>query len=100
MGAMSNMELPDRTAVLGHVADLMARHRATSEHGRATDGRPALLVVHVEGYPALCARDPLGGEAAMRDVARRLDRLVRSGDLLIDGSLRTKLERLETDLTN
>jgi GGDEF domain-containing protein len=79
---MSNMELPDRTAVLGHVADLMARHRATSEHGRATDGRPALLVVHVEGYPALCARDPLGGEAAMRDVARRLDRLVRSGDLL------------------
>jgi F-type H+-transporting ATPase subunit delta len=26
--------------------------------------------------------------------------VVRSGDLLIDGSLRSKLERLETDLTN
>lgn len=79
---MSNMELPDRSAVLGHVTDLLARHRSTSDHARATDVRPAVLVIHVEGYPALCARDPLGSEAAMRDVTRRLDRLVRSGDLL------------------
>jgi GGDEF domain-containing protein len=79
---MSNMELPDRSAVLGHVAELMARHRSSSEHARVTDGRPALLVIHIEGHAALCARDPLGSEAAMREVARRLDRLVRSGDLL------------------
>lgn len=82
------MELPERTAVLGHVAGLLERHRAASRGrsasspGRATDARPALCVILVEGYPALAARDPLGASAAMHEVARRLDRLVRSGDLL------------------
>jgi GGDEF domain-containing protein len=85
---MPEMELPDRTAVLGHVADRLERHRAASSrsgsasHGRASDARPALCVILVEGYPALAARDPLGASAAMHEVARRLDRLVRSGDLL------------------
>lgn len=83
------MELPERTAVLEHVANRLERHRAASSrggtaapHARATDNRPALCVILVDGYPALAARDPLGASAAMHEVARRLDRLVRSGDLL------------------
>lgn len=81
------MELPDRTAVLGHVAGMLERHRASLDraapsHGRSTDARPALCVILIEGHPALAARDPLGTAAAMDEVARRLDRLVRSGDLL------------------
>jgi GGDEF domain-containing protein len=79
---MSEMELPDRTAVLGHVAGLLERHRSVTPRGRATDARPALCVVQVEGYPALAERDAAGASSAMDEVARRLDRLVRSGDVL------------------
>jgi PleD family two-component response regulator len=43
---------------------------------------PAVIVVAVDDVASLEERDPVGTGAALREVARRLDRLVRSSDLL------------------
>lgn len=43
---------------------------------------PAVIVVAVDDLISLEERDPVGAAAALREVARRLDRLVRSSDLL------------------
>ncbi len=79
---MSPMELPDRSGVLRHVDALVSARPATVAHGRVSDARPAVCVVIVEGYQVLAERDPTGTEAAMGEVVRRIDRLVRANDLL------------------
>jgi GGDEF domain-containing protein len=65
------MELPDRDAVLGRLDALLAQGQ-----------RPAVYLVAVDGYEVLEARDPDGTRTAMRSAAGRLDRLVRSSDVL------------------
>lgn len=42
----------------------------------------AVIVVAIDDVISLEERDPVGAAAALREVARRLDRLVRSSDLL------------------
>ena len=49
--------------------------------GRA-DVRPAVYVVAIDGYGELVAADTGGAATAVDEVARRLDRLVRHGDVL------------------
>jgi GGDEF domain-containing protein len=65
------MELPDRDAVLDRLGAVLAQGQ-----------RPAVYVVAVDGYEALEARDPTGARNAMQSAAARLDRLVRSSDVL------------------
>ena len=59
--------------------------RATRPGGERDPDPPAVIVVAVDDVASLEARDPVGSAAVLREVARRLDRLVRSSDLL--GSL-------------
>ena len=65
------MNLPDREVVAARVDAMLAEGR-----------RPAVFVVAVDGYHVLAARDGDGTRAAMDEAARRLDRLVRSSDVL------------------
>ena len=63
--------LPDRAEVTTRLDDLLA------------DGhRPAVFLVSVDGYDDLVVRDADGAAAAVRETARRLDRLVRNSDVL------------------
>jgi GGDEF domain-containing protein len=67
--------LPGRTAVRDRLTRLLAAGK-----------RPALYLIAVEGYDRLTTIDPAGARDALRQAARRLDRLVRSSDLLaVDG---------------
>jgi GGDEF domain-containing protein len=63
--------LPDRATVLSRLDTLLAQGE-----------RPAVYMVAVEGYEALEARDVTGARDAMRAAAGRLDRLLRSSDVL------------------
>lgn len=81
---MPKMELPDRAAVLAHLDTLVAAEGPTRDHGRARDSRPAVCVVHLEGMGELRDSDPDGTDAALAEVVRRLDRLVRSGDVIAE----------------
>lgn len=83
---MPNMELPDRAALVDHVATLLAADHEGHDHGRASDARTAVCVIDIGGYAAMHGRDPSGTTQVMGEVVRRLDRLVRSGDVL--GALR------------
>jgi hypothetical protein len=81
---MPKMELPDRAAVLEHLDTLVAAEGPARDHGRARDSRPAVCVVHLEGMAELRQADPAGTDAALAEVVRRLDRLVRSGDVIAE----------------
>ena len=83
---MSNMELPDRAALLAHLTALLSAAPEGHDHGRASDVRTAVCVIDVDGYDAMFGRDPSGTMQVMGEIVRRLDRLVRSGDVL--GALR------------
>lgn len=63
--------LPGPTDVADRLDALLARGQ-----------RPAVYLVSVDGYDTLVSEDPEGARAAMREAARRLDRLVRSSDVL------------------
>lgn len=63
--------LPGRTAVRERLRSLLSSGR-----------RPAVYLIGVEGYERLVDLDPDGTAAALRKAAGRLDRLVRSTDLL------------------
>ncbi len=65
------MNLPDGPATTARVDELLAAGK-----------RPALYLVAVDGHDQLAARDEEGTRAAMDEVVRRLDRLVRSSDVL------------------
>ncbi len=63
--------LPDRSEVVARLDAMLA------------DGhRPAVYLVAVDGYDQLVDRDSEGTRAAMAEAARRLDRLIRSSDVL------------------
>ncbi len=79
---MPNMELPDRAALVDHVAALLSADHEGHDHGRASDARTAVCVIDVGGYGAMYERDPSGTMQVMGEVVRRLDRLVRAGDVL------------------
>jgi len=71
---------------LDHVAALLSADDEGQDHGRASDARTAVCVIDVDGYAAMFERDASGTEQVMVEIVRRLDRLVRSGDVL--GALR------------
>ena len=76
------MDSSDRDGVLVHLSALVESLAPDDRHGRSADLRPALFVVSIEGFAELNAADPLEGEELMAEVLRRVDRLIRSADLL------------------
>lgn len=63
--------LPGMSQVRGRIEELLAAGRTL-----------AVYLVSVEGYDRLLASDADGAHHVLRQVARRLDRLVRGSDLL------------------
>lgn len=78
------MGLPGRAELVVRLDELLAGG-APKPAGLPQDGpthRPAVFVVSIDGLGALLAGDGPGTAAALDEVARRLDRLVRHGDVL------------------
>ncbi len=74
-------QLPDRQELVDRLAELISqidRTPADETVGRA----PALFAIEVEGYRVLARSDPAGADALCDEVVRRLDRLVRSTDVV------------------
>lgn len=63
--------LPDRHELTASVAEMLAGKE-----------RPALFAVSVDGYGSLSDEGPAEAASALREVADRLHRLVRSNDVL------------------
>lgn len=80
------MDLPDRDELCrrfdGLIARLVAREPSAMAHGRSADARPAVCVVAIDEMASLVREDPDGAGAAVAEIVRRLDRLVRSADLI------------------
>lgn len=76
------MDSPDRDGVLVHLTTLVQTLTPDDRHGRSADLRPALFVVSIEGFASLSDADACAGDALMAEVLRRVDRLIRSSDLL------------------
>jgi GGDEF domain-containing protein len=80
------MGLPDRSELCGRFDAAIERARERSPqstpHGRDVDARPAVCVVALDDVASLAAGDPDGPAAVAGELARRLDHLVRSADLL------------------
>lgn len=64
-----------REAVLSRLSELLVDDGA--------DRQGAVVVVAIDEYDALVAEDPDGTERLMAEVLRRLDRLIRSKDILV-----------------
>ena len=77
MREVEGVELDEVTG-LPSLPSMIARLDALLAEGR----RPAVYVLAVDGYDVLAARDPEGARESMREAAQRLDRLVRSSDVL------------------
>jgi GGDEF domain-containing protein len=75
------MGLPNRETVVARL-DALLSNSLTRPEAAGAAARPAVCVVAVDGHEELCALDRPGAEAAMAEIGRRLDRLVRSGDVL------------------
>lgn len=76
------MQLPDRSALIDRLEALLdaaGTTRATGPSDRSGIRAPAIFVVQVEGYEGLAAE---AREVLEREVVRRLDRLVRSTDVV------------------
>jgi GGDEF domain-containing protein len=65
------MDLPDASSTTARLDELLAG-----------GSRPALFLIAVDGHDELAVADADGTRAAMDEVVRRLDHLVRSSDLL------------------
>ena len=88
------MMLPDREVVVERLDVLIENARAAlaalptaadtewTGVGAPTPKLPTLYLVAIDGSGELRALDPAGFAAAMQEVSRRLDRLVRSSDVL------------------
>ena len=80
------MDLPDRAELCRRFDDAIGRACAREprllEHGRDVDARPAVCVIAVDDLASLERMDAAGAAAAMDELGRRLDHLVRSADLL------------------
>jgi GGDEF domain-containing protein len=86
VGREHDMGLPGRDELCRRFDELIERARAADpaalSHGRAEDARPAVCVVAIDEVAELLRRDPDGAHAAIDEVARRLDHVVRSGDVI------------------
>lgn len=79
------MTLPDRDGVVDKLAAMLAarRRRVVPTPGAPpSDRSSALLLIQVEGYHGLVGADPERREVVDGEITRRLDRLVRSTDVL------------------
>jgi GGDEF domain-containing protein len=80
------MGLPDRSELCRRFDEAIERAQARAprvlEHGRDADARPAVCVIALDDVASLDRVDPTSPAAVMSEVARRLDHLVRSVDLL------------------
>lgn len=80
------MGLPDRSELCRRFDAAIDRARERSpqltQHGRDADARPAVCVVALDDVASLADGDPDGPAAVAAELARRLDHLVRSADLL------------------
>ena len=68
--------LPGESVVLARLDEMIA------SQGSNSSAHPAMYLVGVDDYEALSESDQLGTEAAMEEIAVRLDRLVRTADVL------------------
>jgi GGDEF domain-containing protein len=75
------MQLPDREALLRHVEGIGASQDA-DEDRRRVDARAAVCVLSLVGFDRITTRGPAVTDAVTAEVVRRLDQLIRSGDLL------------------
>ncbi len=80
------MGLPDRLELCRRFDEAIGRARDRSpqllEHGRDADARPAVCLLAVDDVASLASDDPDGPAAVSTELARRIDHLVRSADLL------------------
>lgn len=80
------MDLPDRATLCVRFDEAIAAARARRPDPwappTAVAASPAAYVVGIDGYEDLVRVDAEDADAALDEVARRLDRLVRTGDLL------------------
>ncbi len=78
------MGLPGRAEIVDRLAELLAGGgtRPAALPQDTPTRRPAVYVVAIDGYGELVAADTGGAATAVDEVARRLDRLVRHGDVL------------------
>jgi GGDEF domain-containing protein len=75
------MQLPDREALLRHVEGIGASQDADADR-RRVDARAAVCVLSLVGFDRISARGPAVTDTVTAEVVRRLDQLIRSGDLL------------------
>jgi GGDEF domain-containing protein len=75
------MQLPDREALLRHVDSIGASQDADADR-RRVDARAAVCVLSLVGFDRIATRGPAVTDAVISEVVRRLDQLIRSGDLL------------------
>ena len=75
------MQLPDREALLRHVEGIGASQDAGTDR-RRIDARAAVCVLSLVGFDRIASRGPAVADALTTEVVRRLDQLIRSGDLL------------------
>ncbi len=83
------MSLPDRDVVVERLDQMIERTSAAldaasrrSDPPEVTPRYPALYLVGIQGHDELRTIDASGCDGAMREVSRRLDRLVRGSDVL------------------
>ncbi len=80
------MGMPGRSEVCERFDEVLLATRSKRPgalaHGRDADARPAICVIGIDGFPEIVELDPDGAEAAVTEVFRRLDQLVRSVDVL------------------
>ena len=68
--------LPPRSVVVERLDEMIASQDLSSS------AQPAAYLVGIDDYEALSGSDQSGTEAAMQEIAARLDRLVRTADVL------------------
>ncbi|MGB3410032.1 MAG: diguanylate cyclase [Microthrixaceae bacterium] len=86
------MGLPDRNEVIGHLDRMLERWNAngvvgdtgggTTDRFRPEPKPPAVYSIGLLGHDELYSMDAEGTDLALIEITRRLDRLVRSDDLL------------------
>jgi GGDEF domain-containing protein len=78
------MGLPNREAVLARLTAMLssAAHHPSESIASGDLARPTVCVIAIDGYDGLVELDGSGVAAAMDEIGRRLDRLVRASDVL------------------
>lgn len=77
------MDLPDRDEVIARLGKMIAETvRRSARAAQPLERTCVLLLVEVEDHRSLIELDASGGSSIDEEIARRLDRQVRSGDVL------------------